>query len=65
MTASLRPHGRTQRCSLRVARAGGTALLALPRFWLLDRGRYRFFVLARDLAGNSQAKVASNTLRVR
>jgi hypothetical protein len=31
----------------------------------LDRGRYRFFVLARDLAGNSQAKVASNTLRVR
>jgi hypothetical protein len=31
----------------------------------LAKGRYRFFILARDLAGNSQAKVASNTLCVR
>ena len=31
----------------------------------LARGRYRFFVFARDAAGNAQSVVASNTLRVR
>ena len=31
----------------------------------LANGRYRFFVLGLDLAGNSHAKVASKTLRVR
>jgi hypothetical protein len=39
------------------------AKLRVPRAW--RPGTYRFFVYAKDAAGNLQAKVGSNTLRVK
>jgi photosystem II stability/assembly factor-like uncharacterized protein len=40
-----------------------TATFTVPRTW--KRGTYRFSIYATDVAGNTQAKVASNTLIVK
>jgi photosystem II stability/assembly factor-like uncharacterized protein len=47
------------------ARVDVNKALSLPVHCTLPRGRYRFYVCAKDAAGNAQSKTGSNRLTVR